>query len=174
MPICIRICNQLGLNFQRTPENVSSGHGWFLSKFPSHKTNYPPFQIATLHRETRKKYRYQIFSILAIANSKSQIFVMSPCIASRNYVRVHLKYLYQIFFHHISSHCIASRKCVPGLILAFKMYKLSGGRLYTQPFKYPQRKKSGGLQVWGVGGHNPVEMRLSLKNARSIFQCFFP
>ncbi len=35
----------------------------------SYTTYYPPFQIATLHKITRKKYReyrYQIFSILAI------------------------------------------------------------------------------------------------------------
>ncbi len=56
LPLPIRICihNQLGLSFQRPPENVSSGHGWFLSNFPPHKTNYPPFRITVLCKKTEK------------------------------------------------------------------------------------------------------------------------
>ncbi len=41
LPIWIRIHNQLGLGFQRTPGNISSRHSWFLSNFPPYKTNYP-------------------------------------------------------------------------------------------------------------------------------------
>ncbi len=93
MPIRIHIRNQLGLSFQRTPENVSSGQGWFLSNFPQHKTKYPPCGIATLHKKNKKVsyypivYRYfaakvsivsfQIFSILFITKM-SWNFVHQP------------------------------------------------------------------------------------------------
>ncbi len=73
-PIRICICNQLGLSFQRIPENFSSGHGWFLSNFPPHKKNYPLFRIATLHKKIRKNYRYQILSILSFTRTYTQWF----------------------------------------------------------------------------------------------------
>ncbi len=69
MPVRIRICNQLGLSFQKTPENVSIGHGWFLSNFPPHKANYPPFWVTTLHKKTRKKV--SILLIVLILCSRS-------------------------------------------------------------------------------------------------------
>ncbi len=50
----IRIRNQLGLSFWRTPENVSSRHGWFLSNFSPNRTNYPPFLTQTLYIQKKK------------------------------------------------------------------------------------------------------------------------
>ncbi len=55
------------LSFQRKVESLSVGHSWLLSNFFPQKTNYPSFWIATLHKRARKKYRYQIFLILVIA-----------------------------------------------------------------------------------------------------------
>ncbi len=85
---------QLGLCFQRTPENVSSGHIWFLSNFPPHKTNYPPFQITTLHKKIRKNVLIllqqsidsmdtKFFSILAITVA-NQIHVVRAHFAWKN------------------------------------------------------------------------------------------
>ncbi len=62
------------------PENTRKCFQRTRLIFP-HKTNYPPFRIATLHKKTRKKYRYywyfaakyrlyqyQVFLILAITS----------------------------------------------------------------------------------------------------------
>ncbi len=81
MPICTR--NQFGLSSQRTLENVSSRHCWFLSNFPPHKTNYPPFQIAKHYIKNKEKvYGCQIFSILAITRVDSQMLISQLCISS--------------------------------------------------------------------------------------------
>ncbi len=82
MPVCIRIRNQLGLSFQRTPENVSNRHGWFLSNFPPHKTNYSPFQVAILYKKQGKSIDTKFFSILAITRVDSQMLISQLCISS--------------------------------------------------------------------------------------------
>ncbi len=55
------------LSFQRKVENISIGHSWLLSNFYAQKTNYPPFWIATLHKKTKKKYRYYRYFVAKVS-----------------------------------------------------------------------------------------------------------
>ncbi len=58
LPIRIPIRTQLGLSDlpQNTKKPFKRTRLIFI-KFPPHKTSYPPFQIATLHKKTRKMNR---------------------------------------------------------------------------------------------------------------------
>ncbi len=181
MPIRICIRNQLGLSFQRTPENVSSGHGRFLSNFPPYKTNSPSFRMATLHKKNKKKI--SILSIVSILCSKSinsidtKFFRYLPSLVSGSYSKI--QDLSPITTHSrnwesFSINCKKSRHLLC-LLMSFCSCKRFSEPFLIKFFSSPIRWLKSDEQLWELISTPPWSFLLSANlnaQGRKVCRCF--